>query len=184
MKIFRISYVTVSFFLLIAIYLINHSFTIGLIIKEIGVKYGNYIDLPNWISYVIYLAIVIISSWIVTKRFKSLNDCIDLDADQIKTISPTGDNFVASFFAYIFLGLSINNINMLAVIFITLIIMCYSTQMYLYNPLFILFGYNYFYIKTFNGLTIILLTKRKFKLNEIEDLKCIRRLNDYTYIEC
>lgn len=183
MGLFRLFYVTVSFLLLIAIYLINHSITLGLIMKRLGINYCD-IDLPNWLSYAFFLACVVLSSLVVVGRFKSLNDKIDLEVNQINNISPTGDNFVASFFAYIFLGLSINNCYMLAVIFITLVIMCLSTQMYLYNPLFILFGYNYFYIKTTSGLTIILLTKRKFKLNEKEDLKGIRRLNDYTYIDC
>lgn len=181
MNIFRFCYVAVSFLLLIAIYLINHSITIGLIMNDVGVH--PCIDLPNWVSYVIYLAMVILSSWLLTKKFNVLNDRINLEADQIGRISPTGDNFLASFFAYIFLGLSISNLYMLAVIFMALVIMCYSTQMYLYNPLFILFEYNYYYIKTPNGLTIILLTKQKFGLGEIDALKGIRRLNDYTYID-
>lgn len=182
MSIFRFLYVAVSFFLLIAIYLINHSVTIGSIMNEIGIQ--PCIDLPNWISYAIYLTFVCCSSWIVTKRFNALDDKIDLNSNQIERISPIGDSFLASFFAYIFLGLSINNFYMLAVIFLALVIMCYSTQMYLYNPLFILFGYSYYYIKTPNGLTVILLTKRKFSLRETDTLNGIRRLNDYTYIDC
>lgn len=182
MALFRLAYVAVSFLLLIAIYLINHSFTLGMLLKSMKLDFVKA-DIPNFLSYVIYIVIVVLLSGLFVKRFKVLKDRININSDKIDKISPTGDNFLASFFAYIFLGLSINNAYMLIVIYIALVIMCYSTQMYLYNPIFILFGYNYFYIKTKEGLTIILLTKKKFQLGEIESLIGIRRLNDYTYID-
>jgi hypothetical protein len=141
------------------------------------------IDLPNIISYTLYLAIVVFASWLITKRFNKLEDIIDITTSEIDKISPTGDNFLASFFAYIFIGLSINNMYILIAIYAILTIMCFCTQMYLYNPVFLLFGYNYFYIKVPKGLTIMVLTKKRFGLNDKEDLKGIRRLNDYTYID-
>lgn len=182
MEFFRLIYVAASFLLLIVIYLINHSVTIGMLIGYFKIPtFG--IDLPNIISYMVYLLIPVLVSWGITKRFKHLEDKFDITATQVDKVSPVGGNFLASFFAYIFLGLSINNFYILAVIYSALTIMCFCTQMYLYNPMFILFGYNYFYIKVSGGLNIILLTKKKFGLGDKGDLKGIRRLNDYTYID-
>ena len=135
------------------------------------------------VSYITYLAIDVFCSWIMKKKFKNLEDIIPIRADNIKKISPTGDSFLVSFFAYIFLGLSINNNYMLATVYIALTIMCFATQLYLYNPIFLLFGYNYYNVSTKNGLTVIILTKQKFGLNTNVDFPNLRRLNDYTYID-
>ena len=72
---------------------------------------------------------------------------------------------------------------MLATVYIALTIMCFATQLYLYNPIFLLFGYNYYNVSTKNGLTVIILTKQKFGLNTNVDFPNLRRLNDYTYID-
>lgn len=53
MGLFRLVFILQSYLLLIFIYLLNHSITIGTILKELGFVSEQVAlpDLPNWISY-------------------------------------------------------------------------------------------------------------------------------------
>ena len=53
MGLFRLVFILQSYLLLIFIYLLNHSITIGTILKELGFVCDQVAipDLPNWISY-------------------------------------------------------------------------------------------------------------------------------------
>ena len=53
MGLFRLIFILQSYLLLIFIYLLNHSITIGAILKNLGIASDQMTlpDLPNWISY-------------------------------------------------------------------------------------------------------------------------------------
>lgn len=53
MGLFRFVFILQSYLLLIFIYLLNHSITIGIIFKDLGIESDQVAlpDLPNWISY-------------------------------------------------------------------------------------------------------------------------------------
>lgn len=53
MGLFRLVFILQSYLLLIFIYLLNHSITIGTILKNLGIASAQVAlpDLPNWISY-------------------------------------------------------------------------------------------------------------------------------------
>lgn len=53
MGLFRLVFILQSYLLLIFIYLLNHSITIGTILKNLGIASAKVAlsDLPNWISY-------------------------------------------------------------------------------------------------------------------------------------
>lgn len=54
MGLFRLVFILQSYLLLIFIYLINHSITIGAILKDLEIvsEQVSLPDLPNWISYI------------------------------------------------------------------------------------------------------------------------------------
>ena len=62
MGLFRLVFILQSYLLLIFIYLLNHSITIGTILKNLGIESDQVAlpDLPNLISYAVYLLIVLI----------------------------------------------------------------------------------------------------------------------------
>lgn len=53
MGLFRFFFILQSYLLLIFIYLLNHSITIGAILRNLGIASAQVTlpDLPNWISY-------------------------------------------------------------------------------------------------------------------------------------
>lgn len=66
-------------------------------------------------------------------KFKKLPNKEELKMEKITKVYPASENFIPTFFAYIFLGLSINNFSTLLIVFFALVIICYFGDMYLYN---------------------------------------------------
>ena len=78
MGLFRLVFILQSYLLLIFIYLLNHSITIGTILKNLGIESDQVAlpDLPNWISYIVYLLIVLITSKLMLLWVPLLKDKI------------------------------------------------------------------------------------------------------------
>ena len=90
--------------------------------------------------------------------------------------------FLPTFFGYVFVGLSINNNMTLVVIYIALTILCYCAEIYLYNPIFHLLGYRFYFV-TVDKNKILVMTKKDIKLKEQIEFKILGQVNDFTYID-
>lgn len=165
--------------LLATIFLINNGVGIGTIVSGIGIKV-NY-DLPQYFSYMIYIAMPVLFAWILTKLFPKLRPG-ELQSDNVSEISADNSSFLAMILGYIFVGLSITNIHALLVIMGFLIIFNLCGNSYIFNPLFYLFGYRYYYL-TSSGIKFLVMTKQKINLGSKGNFSNAMCLNDFTYID-
>lgn len=180
MKPYRLFFVATSFLLIFSIYLINHSYTIDLIINKIASNCIT-IHIPNWISYILYILVPLFFTYIDHRSFKML-DHSDIKSDVIQGIEPASASFLPVFFGYIFVGLSITTIQTLLLIYCVLTIMFFCAEIYLYNPLFHLLGYKFYFV-TINKNKILIMTQKKIRLRESVNFECLGRINDFTYID-
>lgn len=185
MGLFRLVFILQSYLLLIFIYLLNHSITIGTILKDLRIvsDQASLPDLPNWISYTIYLLIVWVTSKLMLLWVPSLKDSIDVKSENIDKIYPASESFLPTFFAYVFLGLSINNWTSLFFVYVALGIFYLCSEMYLYNPLFYIFKYRFYYVEMKSGSKILVMSKYVFQLGHKKDFLNLRKINDFSYID-
>ena len=184
MGLFRLVFILQSYLLLIFIYLLNHSITVGVILKDLHFEYVLQFvpDLSNWISYTLYLVIIVTSSKLMLKWIPELKDSIDVKSETIAKIYPASESFLPTFFAYVFLGLSINNWTSLVFVYVALGIFCLCSEMFLYNPLFYLFKYRFYYVEMKSGSKILVMSKYVFQLGHKKDFLNLRKINDFSYI--
>lgn len=180
MKLYRIIFVAKAFLLLISIYLINHSITIGHLLNIFGFT-GISLDLPNAISYTIYILIPVLLTYLNHRRFPKL-DHADIKEGNISMIESASAIFLPTFFGYVFVGLSISNIPTLVFAYIALTILCYCAEIYLYNPIFHLLGYRFYFV-TADKNKILVMTKKNIRLGEQIEFKKLGQVNDFTYID-
>ena len=165
--------------LLATIFLINQGVGIGTILSEIGIKV-NY-DLPQYCSYAVYISLPVLFAWLLTKLFPKLRPG-ELQSGNVSEISADNSSFLAMILGYIFVGLSINNVHALLVIMGLLLIFNLYGNSYIFNPLFYLFGYRYYYL-TSSGIKFLVMTKQKINLGSKGDFSQAKCLNDFTYID-
>lgn len=164
--------------LLATIFLINQGVGVGTILSEIGIRV-NY-DLPQYCSYLVYILLPVFFAWLLTRLFHKLRPG-ELKSGNVSEISADNSSFLAMILGYVFVGLSINNAHALFVIMGVLLIFNLCGNSYIFNPLFYLFGYRYYYL-TSSGIKLLVMTKKKISLGSKGDFPNAKCLNDFTYI--
>lgn len=175
----RLLHILSSISLLAVIYLINNGVGVGSLLGEVGihVKY----DLPQWVSFIFYVIAVIGFAGLLTLMFKRLRPG-ELLKQNIEQLDADNSGLLAMILAYVFVGLSINNGWTLIAVMLFLLIFNLCGSSHIYNPLFYLFGYHYYYV-TSSKTQILVMTKTKYSLGSDADFNQCGCLNDYTYID-
>lgn len=175
----RTLHILSSISLLAVIYLINNGVGFGTLLEAIGIDVK--CDLPQWVSYLTYIAVAIGFAGGLILSFKKLRPG-ELRNQHIEQLDSDNSGLLAMIMAYVFVGLSINNGWTLISVMLFLMVFNLCGSSHIYNPLFYLFGYRYYYV-TSSRTKILVMTRNKFPLGSDADFKSCGCLNDYTYID-
>jgi hypothetical protein len=137
---------------------------------------------PNFASYLIYLAIPIILTGVSILLSKLLGSDA-FKKGEVESIEHANNSFLPSYLGYFFVALSIGNWETLGFVYGVLFIFTYLSQALYFNPLFLLFGFEFYNIKTKNGTAIFLISRNKYKKPNEIDIEKAHRINNYTFIE-
>ncbi|ATD28653.1 hypothetical protein FORC55_2669 [Vibrio cholerae] len=84
---------------------------------------------------------------------------------------------------YFFVALSIGNWETLWFVYGVLFVFTLLSQALYFNPLFLLFGYEFYNITTKNGTAIFLISRERYKKPDDIEIPVAYRINNYTFIE-
>lgn len=164
--------------LLVIIYLVQKGLTIGDLLSEPGFIKA----FLNSTSYLIYIATPITLTGLSLRLSKRLGKD-ELKEGQIVSIEHANNSFLPSYLGYFFVALSINNWETLIFIYLTLFVFTYRSQALYFNPLFLLYGYEFYNITTTASATLFLITKESYKTPDEVVIEKVYRINDYTFID-
>lgn len=139
-------------------------------------------NLPDLVYYVLY-AIV---PTLFTGMSILLSSRLGKDAfpkGTIESIEHANNSFLPSYLGYFFVGLSIPNKETLIFVYSVLFVFTYRSQALYFNPLFLLFGYEFYNIRTKNGTSIFLISPHMYKNPREVEILAANRINNYTYLE-
>lgn len=173
---YNLFYTIVSLSLLAVVYLINSNTDINTLVK------WHNIEIPKWVSYGFYCASSVFLTWISSKFF-SFFERQDIKNNNIKSIESADGIFIPTYLAYIFVGLSVKGITELLFCYTILVVICFAAQIYLFNPIFYLLGYKFYFVTNSINKKLLVMTKKKILLSETVDFSNLYRINDYTYVE-
>lgn len=165
--IYRILLTFNSIMVYFVVYLINNQ----VVIPSVGV--GR--------SYVLYFAIVLCFSLGCLK----LSDLLPAETIMggIKEIELADGSYLPSYLGYFFVALSVKNLQALMWVGVVIGVFTYFSQTLYFNPVFLIFGYRFYYLTMDNGMTLFVLTKRDIKAVEGLRFNNLNRINDYTFID-
>jgi hypothetical protein len=138
--------------------------------------------LPNEVSYLSYVLIpilltgisILLSSKLGKDQFKEYS---------VESIEHANNSFLPSYLGYFFVALSVSNLETLRFVYALLFIFTFLSQALYFNPLFLIFGYEFYNIKTKNGAVVFLISRKKYKIPTDIDIPIVFRINNYTFIE-
>jgi hypothetical protein len=107
----------------------------------------------------------------------------EFKAGKVASIEHANNSFLPSYLGYFFVALSIGNWETLWFVYGVLFVFTFLSQALYFNPLFLLFGYEFYNIATKNGTAIFLISKERYKKPDDIQIPLAYRINNYTFIE-
>jgi hypothetical protein len=164
--------------LLIVVFLVQKGYSLGYFFSD----FLWVVQLPNFISYTLYILVpVIFTAWSVMLSVLLGKD--EFSAGEISSIEYANNSFLPSYLGYFFVALSISGWDALFFVYGVLFVFTFLSQALYFNPLFLIFGYKFYNIKTTSGLSIFLISRVNYKKPLEVVIPKVYRINDYTFIE-
>jgi hypothetical protein len=137
---------------------------------------------PNFASYFIYSIIpLLLTGFSIILSSRLGKDSIGKGS--VESIEHANNSFLPSYLGYFFVALSISGWEALLYVYAVLLIFTFLSQALYFNPLFLVFGYEFYNIRTKNGTAIFLISRNKYKKPDEIDIVAAHRINNYTFIE-
>jgi hypothetical protein len=164
--------------LLLIIFAVQKGYTVGFFFN----KCTYLVELPNAVSYALYLLIPIVLTGLSIFLSKFLGKD-EFKTGEVVAIEHANNSFLPSYLGYFFVALSIGNWETLIFIYGVLFVFTFLSQALYFNPLFLLFGFEFYNIKTKSGATIFLISRERYKTPSDVVINKAYRINNYTFIE-
>lgn len=152
----------------IAIYFIKENITF--------LPYG-----PKYISYIAYLTIPVVVAFLCLRLSKCLPRC-GIEC-QIKEVELASHSFLPNYLGYFFVALSIPDSTTLFFVYFVIFVFTHLSQALSFNPIFLLFGYQFYFVTGEDGTKIFLITQQRMKPYQDAELSNLRRINDFTFVD-
>lgn len=167
--------------LLVIIFLVQKGYTLGYFLGNSNLKIF-FEKIPNIISYLTYLLIPLISTWVSIILSSKLGKD-SFGRDEVASIEHANNSFLPSYLGYFFVALSVANWETLGFVYGVLFVFTFLSQALYFNPLFLIFGYEFYNISTKNGTAVFLISRNRYKKPSEVIIQTAYRINNYTFIE-
>lgn len=167
--------------LLVIIFLVQKGYTLGYFLGDV-VYLGWLNTLPNAVSYGLYILVPLLSTGLSILLSSRLGRD-EFKQDEVASIEHANNSFLPSYLGYFFVALSIGNWEVLWFVYALLFVFTFLSQALYFNPLFLIFGYEFYNITTKNGTAIFLISRHKYKKPDDVAIAVAFRINNYTFIE-
>lgn len=167
--------------LLVIIFLVQKGYSLGYLFFQKNI-FGWVGGLPNIVSYLFYVFVPVLLTWV------SLTLSSKLGKDEFKkrsivSIEQANNSFLPSYLGYFFVALSVGNWEVLTFVYGVLFVFTFFSQALYFNPFFLIFGYEFYNVKTNNGTVIFLISRHKYRMPSDVEISKTYRINNYTFIE-
>lgn len=161
-----------STYLIVVVYLIKEHYYLGWL-EGLNCIY------VSWILFILLPIVLTALSFFVAKSLP-----IDsINKESVIEIELANNNFLPTYLGYFFVSLGVDDNPTLIVVFLMIYVFTFLSQTLYFNPIFLLFGYHFYFIKTSKNVKIFLITKKHLKNPGEVGFDRLRRINNYTFID-
>ena len=147
----------------------------------INIEYILIASFSDNVNYIIYMAMPFILSYFSILMIRRLGNA-NLAGTQF--IEPLNNALLSNYITLLFLFLIIVDWTMFFYCFTLIVLFTFHSRTTYFNPIFLVFGYNFYYVHLANKSKVLLITKQIIKRPEnIPTEKEYKRINNYTFID-
>ena len=133
-----------------------------------------------WVTYIAYMLIPFILTFISLGICKLLSKS---SLQKVISVETSNNDFLANYLAFFFVALSVKEMPVFWVVFGMTVMFTFFSRVSYFNPIFLVFGYNFYYVHTNENVKVMIISRKKLKSPSTFEPMKVRRINDYTFIE-
>ena len=135
------------------------------------------------ISFIIYLLYIFIpfilgSTSIFISKLLSTSEI-----RKVTSIETANNDFLANYLAFFFVALSVDDLTTFWIVLGMTTLFTFFSRVSYFNPVFLVFGFNFYYVSTGENVKIMLISKQKLRNPDEFSSMQVRRINEYTFME-
>lgn len=141
-------------------------------------------DSPNPWGYALPVSLVLVPLLLtgVSVKLAGRLTADNFPVGSVTSLSHASNVFLPSYLGYFFVALSVPNWPTLIFVYAILSVFTYFSQALYFNPLFLLYGYRFYSIRTIDGLDAFLISKADWRTPAQVYVKFAHRINGFTFI--
>ena len=136
-----------STWLIVVVYLIKEKYILN-VLENFSIYY-------SWTIFVFIPIILTAFSFLIALKLP--RDI--LRSNSVNEIELANNNFLPTYLGYFFVSLGIDDVSTLIVVFGIIYLFTYLSQTLYFNPIFLFFGYHFYFIKTASNVKLFLITR-------------------------
>jgi len=144
--------------------------------------YERLAEVPKLISYLAYLSVPVLLTWL-SIWLSSYLGSDEFKQGDVQSIEHANNSFLPSYLGYFFVAIGVSDWTTLWFVYVVLFAFTFLSQALYFNPLFLLFGYEFYNIKTKNGVVVFLISRHRYRKPDDVCIQEANRINNYTFIE-
>lgn len=145
----------------------------------------------TYVAYVIYLiALLVLSFFSIKFSLKYLDQDV-IEREKVKEFEQANDFYLPIYLGYAFVAISLPTLKSFLLFFVLMLIILARTRFFYFNPIFLVLGYKFYFIKQIDDSKILVISKKEIKtvdelfedsIGDIGDNIALTRINDYTFL--
>lgn len=98
-------------------------------------------------------------------------------------IEETQNDFLANYLGYVFIGVGVDDILVLVMVYLIIFVLTFAVQNKCFNPVLLILGFKYYDLTTSEGTKVFVVTRRNLRTPDEVEFDDLRRINNMSYIE-
>ena len=145
----------------------------------------------TYIVYMLYLIVLLVLSFFSIRfSFKYLDQDV-IERAKVKEFEQANDFYLPIYLGYAFVAISLPTLKSFLLFFVLMLIVLARTRFFYFNPIFLVLGYRFYFIKQIDDSKILVISKKEIKTidelfedsnGDIGDSIALTRINDFTFL--
>ena len=166
---------------------------ISLLLSSENIKFTENVitESVTFAVYVIYLIALFALSFLSIKfSFKYLDQSV-IERKKVKEFEQANDFYLPIYLGYAFVAISLPTLKSFLLFFVLMLIVLARTRFFYFNPIFLVLGYKFYFIKQLDDSKVLVISKKEIKTidelfedvnGEMQSCIALTKVNEYTFL--
>lgn len=155
----------------------------GIVIPWITKHLPQFSHSASYSVYTLVLVGLTFFSLIISRALPTDSILNSQGRQSVTEIEQANNAYLPTYLGYFFVALDVPDTSTLVFVFSLLFVFTFLSQALYFNPLFLIFGYHFYYLTTSSNVKIFVVSKKSLKKPSTIQFNNLKRINDFTFID-